>query len=169
MRFLKPGIPDVVIYYANRLAPARAAQLGKVVGETRPTNTSVVFEAKTAARSVLQFSKSAARKSAAASGASQWRKRFGLTQLELAQAIGVSLRTVQNWERAGVVSKPRRLRDLEELWTILKESMKSSDILAWLQAANDAFSGQRPIDLLKDGKTRDVIVEFRRLQAGEPA
>ena len=51
MRFLKPGIPDVVIYYANRLAPARAAQLGKVVGETRPTNTSVVFEAKTAARS----------------------------------------------------------------------------------------------------------------------
>jgi DNA-binding transcriptional regulator YiaG len=160
-----------VIYYANRLAPADAAQLGKVVGETRPTNTSVVFEAKTAARSVLQFSKSAARKSAAASGTriSQWRERFGLTQMELAQAIGVSLRTVQNWERAGVVSKPRRLRDLEELWTILKNSMKSSEILAWLQAANDAFSGERPIDLLKDGKTRDIIVEFRRLQAGEPA
>jgi len=29
--------------------------------------------------------------------------------------------------------------------------------------------GQRPLDLLKEGKARDIIVEFRRLQAGEPA
>jgi len=38
----------------------------------------------------------------------------------------------------------------------------------WLRSANDAFDGRRPIDLLKDGKARDIVVEFRRLQAGEP-
>ena len=97
------------------------------------------------------------------------REHFGLTQAELANAIGVSVRTVQNWEKAGAASKPRQLRDLEELWTILTESIKRPDIPAWLRSANNAFSGQRPVDLLKDGKTRDIIVEFRRLQAGEPA
>ena len=54
LRTLKPASPDVVIYYANRLAPEEAAQLGKLVGETRPNHTSVVFEAKAAAASVLR-------------------------------------------------------------------------------------------------------------------
>ena len=169
---LKPkGGPNVVIYYANRVAPTDAAQLGKLVGETRPAHTSVVFEAKVAAQSVLQYSKSTARKNGASpSGVRtrQLREHFGLTQTELAHAVGVSLRTVQNWEKAGTATKPRQRRDLEELWTILRESMGSSDIPEWLRSTNDAFSGQTPIDLLKDGKTRDIIVEFRRLQAGEP-
>jgi DNA-binding XRE family transcriptional regulator len=99
----------------------------------------------------------------------QLREHFALTQTELAYALGISLRTVQNWERAGVAGRPRQLRDLEELWTILKESIKSSDIPAWLRSESDAFAGQRPIELLKEGKARDIIVAFRRLQAGEPA
>jgi DNA-binding transcriptional regulator YiaG len=172
LEFLKPkGGPDVVIYYANRVAPTDAAQLGQLVGETRPTRTSVVFEAKAAADCIMQSSKLSARENGgAASGARtrELREHFGLTQTELARAIGVSLRTVQNWEKAGAASKPRQLRDLEELWAMLRESMKSSDIPEWLRSPNDAFSGQSPVDLLRDGKTRDIIVEFRRLQAGEP-
>jgi transcriptional regulator with XRE-family HTH domain len=97
------------------------------------------------------------------------REHFGLTQTELAHSLGVSLRTVQNWERVGVAGSPRQLRDLEELWTILKESIKGSDIPSWLRSESDAFAGERPIELLKEGKARDIIVEFRRLQAGEPA
>src|ERR1700683_5233389 len=58
LQFLKPASPDVVIYYASRLAPQAAAQLGKLVGETRPNHTSVVFEAKAAAASVLSHSRS---------------------------------------------------------------------------------------------------------------
>jgi hypothetical protein len=52
---------------------------------------------------------------------------------------------------------------------ILKESIKGADIPAWLRSKSDAFAGERPIELLKEGKARDIIVEFRRLQAGEPA
>lgn len=172
LRILKPASPDVVIYYATRLAPQDAAQLGKLVGETRPNHTTVVFEAKAAAASVLGHSRSSGQRNGAASSVSrtrQLRGHFGLTQTELAHAFGVSLRTVQNWERAGVAGRPRQVRDLEELWTILKESIKGADIPVWLRSESDAFAGQRPIELLKEGKGREIIVEFRRLQAGEPA
>jgi DNA-binding transcriptional regulator YiaG len=168
---LKPATPDVVIYYASRPAPQDAVQLGKLVGETRPKHTSVVFEAKAAAASVLQHSQSSKRNGNAKPSANRIRELrdgFGVTQTELALALGVSLRTIQNWERSGVVSKPRLLRDPEELWTLLKDSLKSSDIPAWLRSENDAFGGRRPIDLLNEGHARDIIVEFRRLQAGEP-
>ena len=171
LRTLKPASPDVVIYYANRLAPEEAAQLGKLVGETRPDHTSVVFEAKAAAASVLGHSRSSVQGNGSSSPGNrtrQLREHFGLTQTELAHALGVSLRTVQNWERVGVAGSPRQLRDLEELWTILKESIKASDIPAWLRSESDGFAGQRPIELLKEGRARDIIVEFRRLQAGEP-
>src|SRR5260221_805770 len=60
LRTLKPASPDVVIYYANRLAPERAAELGNLVGETRPNHTSVVFETKAAAASILGHSSSSA-------------------------------------------------------------------------------------------------------------
>jgi DNA-binding transcriptional regulator YiaG len=173
LEVLKPATPDVVIYCANRVAPQDAAQLGKVIGETRPNHTSVVFEAKAAAASVAQHSRSSVQKGGTGPSTTtrtrQLREQFGLTQTELAHALGVSLRTVQNWERAKAAGKQRQLRDLEELWTILKESVKSSDIPAWLRSENDAFGGGRPIELLKEGKARDIIVEFRRLQAGEPA
>src|SRR6202162_3540210 len=171
LRILKPASPDVVIYYANRLAPEEAVRLGKLVGETRPNHTSIVFEAKAAVASVLGHSRSSAPGNGNASSASrtrQLREHFGLTQTELAHALGVSLRTVQNWERAGVAGSGRQLRDLEELWTILKESIKGSDIPVWLRSESDAFAGQRPLELLKEGKARDIIVEFRRLQACEP-
>ena len=100
----------------------------------------------------------------------QLRENFGLTQTELAHALGVSLRTVQNWERVGVAGSPRQLRDLEELGTYSGRSLaKGRDIPVWLRLESDAFAGALPIDLLKEGKARDIIVEFRRLQAGEPA
>jgi DNA-binding transcriptional regulator YiaG len=172
LQILKPASPDVVIYYATRLAPEEAVQLGKLVGETRPNHTRVVFEAKAAAASVLGNSRSSGPRNITVSSANrtrQLREDFGLTQTELAHTLGVSLRTVQNWERAGLAGRPRQLRDLEELWAILKESIKGSDIPAWLRSESDAFAGQRPIRLLKEGKARDIIVEFRRLQAGEPA
>jgi transcriptional regulator with XRE-family HTH domain len=172
LQILKPASPDVVIYYATRLTPEEAARLGKLVGEMRPNHTSVVFRSKAAAASVLGHARSSGRGDGTASSTNRTRRlreQFGLTQTELAHALGVSLRTVQNWERAGVAGRPRQLQDLEELSAILKESIKASDIPVWLRSESDAFAGQRPIELLKDGKARDIIVEFRRLQAGEPA
>jgi glyoxylase-like metal-dependent hydrolase (beta-lactamase superfamily II) len=73
-QFLKSASPDVVIYYANRVAPQDAAELGKLVGETRPSHTSVVFEAKAAASSVLQHVQSSGQKQSAAAAGNQPRE-----------------------------------------------------------------------------------------------
>src|SRR5258708_35636310 len=96
LQTLKPASPDVVIYYANRLAPQEAAQLGKLVGETRPNHTSVGFEAKTAAASMLRHSRSSDRGHGNASSASRSRQlpeHFALAQTELAHSLDSSLRT----------------------------------------------------------------------------
>jgi hypothetical protein len=61
-----------------------------------------------------------------------------------------------------------RLRDLEELWSILRDSIKVSDVPASMRSESDAFAGQSLIKLLKEGRPRNTIVEFRGLQAGEP-
>lgn len=170
LRTLNPATPDVVIYYATDPQPEDAAQLGLLVGEVRPKHTRLVFEAEAAA-SVLRIPHRSDRiqKPIPSPGlARHLREGFGLTQREMAQALGVSLRTVQNWERNGERVHARGLRDLEELWNILREAMSRADIPAWLRSVNDTFGGRRPIDLLIGGKTRDIIVEFRRLQAGEP-
>jgi DNA-binding transcriptional regulator YiaG len=100
---------------------------------------SVVFEAKAAAASVLGHSRSSGPgngKASSANRARQLREYFGLTQTELAHALGVSLRTVQNWERAGVAGSPRQLRDLERAypsirWSIF--SVKGCQRRAWLR------------------------------------
>src|SRR3984893_16475951 len=92
LRTLKPASPDVVIYYANRLAPEEAAQLGKLVGETRPNHTSVVFEAKAAVASVRRHSRSSDLGNGNVSSASrtrQLREHFRLSQTEsLRRALG---------------------------------------------------------------------------------
>jgi len=171
LRILKPARPDVVIFCATRTAPEEALRLGKLVGEVRPHHTTVEFEANAAAASVLAHSRASSRKripTASSTRTRVLRQHLGLTQTEMSHALGVSLRTVQNWERPGVARRARQLRDLEELWKVLKQAIKASDLKLWLRSKSDAFGGRRPLELLKEGKARDIIVEFRRLQAGEP-
>ncbi len=94
---------------------------------------------------------------------------LGLTQEQLAAAIGVSPRTVQNWEFGKDSPQiERRLRDLLELRQVLKEYLPPEQIQRWLRSLNDAFAGASPRDWILDGRTRDVLIEFRRLQTGEP-
>jgi len=91
-----------------------------------------------------------------------------LTQTQMAQALGVSLRTVQNWERDHTGGKGHRIRDLEELRSALVDLVADKDLPLWLRSQNRAFDGRRPVDLVIDGKSRDILAELRRLQGGEP-
>jgi DNA-binding transcriptional regulator YiaG len=171
LEVLKPNAPDVVIYYSTRPAPEEAAELGRLVGELRPRHTAVVFEAKLAVASVLHAPHHGSQKDRKVKSVNRvrlLREQFALTQTEMAQALGVSLRTVQNWERNDHSIKGFRLRDLEELRTVLHDVIADPDLPVWLQSENEAFQGSRPIDLLIEGKSRDILAEFRHLQAGDP-
>lgn len=168
MQLLKPNAPDVVIYYATRPAPEEAAELGRLVGELRPRHTAVVFEAKVAIASLFDAAPQKAFKAKCENRVHLLRERFALTQTEMAHALGVSLRTVQNWEGNDQAVKGFRLRDLEELQMVLHEVIADPDLPTWVRSDNETFHGRRPIDLIVEGKTRDILAEFRRLQAGDP-
>jgi transcriptional regulator with XRE-family HTH domain len=92
-----------------------------------------------------------------------------LTRAQLASAIDVSERTAHNWE-AGRVSQQQevRLRDLAELKDALERYIAPDALQQWLISPNDTFADDAPRDWIIDGRTRDVLLEFRRMQLGEP-
>jgi len=62
----------------------------------------------------------------------------------------------------------RRLRDLVELNEALERYVPPDQRQAWLISPNDAFGGDAPRDWIVEGRARDLLWEFRRMQVGEP-
>ena len=97
------------------------------------------------------------------------RKRIGITQEQMAQALNVTTRTLQNWEKkVGISQLVRKTRDLRELLELMDDYVSSSEERDWLNTPVPAFQNRRPIDLIAEGKLRDLIVEFQRLRDGQP-
>ncbi len=97
------------------------------------------------------------------------RRALGFTQAQFASAIGVAERTVQNWESGGVSSQTeRRFRDLVEVNEALTRYLPAEQRQSWLTSPNDAFAGDTPRDWIVEGRARELLWEFRRIQVGEP-
>jgi Protein of unknown function (DUF2384) len=90
-----------------------------------------------------------------------------LAQVDLAAALDVTPRTVQNWENRGRVSE-RRYGDFKELQNLVLKYLPTDQISAWMDSPNDAFGKRTPRQLIREGKVRDLILEFRRVATGEP-
>jgi DNA-binding transcriptional regulator YiaG len=97
------------------------------------------------------------------------RKRLGLTQDEMASALNVTTRTLQNWERnIGTSQMARKSRDLWELIDLMDDYVVAREEKDWLNTANPTFKNKKPIELIVEGKLRDLILEFQRLREGQP-
>jgi DNA-binding transcriptional regulator YiaG len=97
------------------------------------------------------------------------RKRLGLTQDEMASALNVTTRTLQNWERnIGTSQMERKSRDLWELIDLMDDYVVAREENDWLNTANPTFKNKKPIEVIVEGKLRDLIVEFQRLREGQP-
>jgi transcriptional regulator with XRE-family HTH domain len=92
--------------------------------------------------------------------------RSGVTQAELGQAVGASLRTVQNWAAGNgtpVGAKVRRLLDVQYIVRELRVAYTEEGVQIWLHARNRNLDGQRPIDLLAADKYDEVLAEAERV------
>lgn len=97
------------------------------------------------------------------------RKRLGLTQEQIAKALNVAPRTIQNWESGlGTSQMAKKTQDLKEFLRLMDEFVIAPKEQEWLQTPLAAIRNQTPVQAILEGKMRDIIVEFLRLGEGQP-
>ncbi len=95
--------------------------------------------------------------------------RAGITQAELALAVGSGPRAVQNWARglnAPRGETARRLLDVRTVITLLSDSYTDEGIDIWLHSRNRNLDMKRPIDLIVGGGIDKVIDEAKWVAGG---
>lgn len=161
-----------MLLYTSERSLEGAARVGKLVGEAMPARTHIVFDANVIAhwlKARNELAHGLEKKTAPQFDSPGFRKLFDLTQEQVAAALNVTPRTIQNWEmQIGTSQIERKTRDLREFLALVHDYVVPGKEAEWLRTTSRAFKGRRPIDLLTEGKVRDVIVEFRRLRDGQP-
>lgn len=84
--------------------------------------------------------------------------RYGLTQADIAQAVGVSTRSVRNWTQQTPARRDheQRLQELRGIVLLLDDSLTARGVGQWLRARNRLLDGARPLDLLGEGEVDRV-------------
>lgn len=100
------------------------------------------------------------------------RAALGLSQEAMAQALGVSSRTVARWEESATRPSPlasSRLRLLAEIHEKARKLFKGKEAEAWFQTSNPALGGQTPLERLrKAGGLEEVRDLLGRIEWGIP-
>jgi DNA-binding transcriptional regulator YiaG len=144
------------------------------INQLRPERTHMCFDSEEVGK-ILRLRKGVG-KTAAILGApikdappetvTELRKHLDLTQVDVAESLAVTPRTVQNWESHRAVAS-RRFRDLKELRDLFAR-YEDKEVSGWMDSPSEAFENHTPRQLMRGGKTRDLILEFRWMQSGEP-
>jgi DNA-binding transcriptional regulator YiaG len=83
-----------------------------------------------------------------------FRDELGLTRRQFARLTAASERAVADWENDQPISpgNQKSLRESERLCRALMKIIKPDQVGEWLDTANDAFSGLKPLDLVERGE-----------------
>jgi transcriptional regulator with XRE-family HTH domain len=97
------------------------------------------------------------------------RRRLGLSQAQLASALNVTMRTLQNWEAGkGTSLMAKKTGDLRDLLARMDDYVVAPEEREWLSSSLEAFGGRTPQQLIVEGRIRDIVIEFDRLREGQP-
>lgn len=165
--------PKTVVFAAHA-NQEKAAELGRIVGELQSRRIFICFNTEDVVNVLglpgtgkTHLLLDAVMRVSAHNRVAALRKELELTQADVANAISVSARTIQNWEAKGH-TPVRKLRDLQELRELVQGYIEKGVISKWMDAPSEAFHGLTPRELIRQGKVRDLILELRRMQTGEP-
>lgn len=97
------------------------------------------------------------------------RMRLGLSQAQMASALNVTVRTLQNWEAGkGTSLMAKKTGDLRDLLSRMDDYVIAPQEKEWLSSSLEAFGGRTPKQLIAEGRIRDIVIEFDRLREGQP-
>lgn len=99
------------------------------------------------------------------------RDSAGLTNAELADAVGIGSRQLQNWaagqSQPASSEKLRRLLDLKYVLELVEEIYGDDEAATmWLHGRNRLLDGQRPLDLITNNRADEVIGLLDRIADG---
>lgn len=95
--------------------------------------------------------------------------KAGITQAELAKAVGSGPRAVQNWasgQNAPRGESVKRLLDIRTVVELLGDSYTDEGIDIWLHSRNRNLDMRRPIDLIVEGQIDTVIDQAKWVAGG---
>ncbi len=93
----------------------------------------------------------------------------GLKGSDIANIADVSTATVSRWSNGRASPHPRTqlvLSDLHYVVQRLGEYYESDDIRMWLYARHPQLAGHRPIDVINDERSEEVLSVLDRLDSG---
>jgi transcriptional regulator with XRE-family HTH domain len=99
------------------------------------------------------------------------RENFGLTQVDFARLVALSVRSVAQLEAGGTVSAvtARRLTELERLAGALAAVINPATLGQWLTVPNPAFGGLKPLEVIERGEGDRLWVMAWHLESGVPS
>jgi len=85
-------------------------------------------------------------------------RRYGLTQADIAAAVGVSDRSVRNWAHDAPLRRrhEERLHALRAIVLELDDSLTPRGVGQWFRAHNRVLGGARALDVLAKGDVEPV-------------
>jgi transcriptional regulator with XRE-family HTH domain len=97
------------------------------------------------------------------------RSGFGLSERELAQALGTTPRTLRRWLAKETVPQPGMRERIEDLMQVLRDlhgSVRPEAVPKWARRRVDLLGGRRPVELLVCGEIEPLIEVAEGLRTG---
>ena len=98
------------------------------------------------------------------------RSVLGWTRNQLAYVMNASDRAIVNWEAGDPISPvyAAKLREIQSVFSELKQLMKPEEIGSWLMTEMEEFEGHKPADLISKGETGRLWASLFYLRSGMP-